>query len=300
MWRGYDPAYPAISNRPAYYGAQEFAAGYAAKYGAKPSSFITTRPLNLLDMRYMKVLLTQLFEHNKNTISDKDIVMATTISFGLCSLQHQIKLFKERYSAIYLTTNPQHTALKNGLSHLEQLINPNLYIEQQGVRIAETTNDAIVMGFLKELFGAYYDGYIAPNIISPFHIEKSNFILNSELVIFDPLDSGIKLLKSMPTPLTRATINYFILHSGSSHRTIDTRGMKTSYFARGGKENYHDICSDYNNEYDKGNKDIIKLYKKGSVYGKKWKDKSVSLYNSVAPGPEVDPTIFTSYNNIEL
>ena len=197
LWRGYDPQYPAISDRPAYYGSQEFAQGYADKYSTIASPFITSHPIKLIDIRYMKVLLSQLFDHNMpHTKTDITIISATTISFGLCSLQHQIKLFKDRYKAIYSSavSNPVFDSLKLGINNLEKLLIPNSIYEQQGLRIAETTNDSIVMGFLKELFHKYYDGYISPNITTPFHIEKNNFILNSEIVIFNPLYSGIKLL----------------------------------------------------------------------------------------------------------
>jgi hypothetical protein len=298
MWRGFDPKFPAISPRPAYYGSRTFAQGYADKYGVDAKPFITTRPIRLLDIRYMKVLLSQLFEDNKQNLSDRSIIIATTVAFGLCSLGHQVKLFKERYAPIFLSSEPQYDNLKKGLKKLENTISPSFY-EQKGYRIAETTNDAIVMGFLKELFSDKYDGYISPNIITPFHIEKTNFLLNSELVLFDPPNSGIQLLTSMPSKLQKATINYFILHSGQSFATIDTRGMKTSYYnkTKGGGKRIN-VCDDYNNEYECGNKNIIKLYKQGEKYGRVWKGKTVKAYNVIAPGPEVDPTIFLEYNNI--
>ncbi len=298
VWRGYDPAYPAISDRPAYYGSQEFAQGYAIKYGTDAKPFITTRPLQLLDIQYMKVLLSQLFEDNKYNLADGNIVIATTISFGLCSLEHQIKLFKHRYKAIYSSSDPTYDALKKGVQKLESILNPISLYEQKGFRIAETSNDAFVMGFLKELFSSVYDGYISPIIITPFHIEKAGFKLNSEIVLFNPINSGIKLLIKIPPNVKKTTINEFILNGGYNLMTLDTRGMKTSYYKGGASST--SVCNDYNNEYDKGNKEIIKLYKDGQKYGKKWRNKPVKLYNAIAPGPEVDPSIFFEYNNIYL
>ena len=298
MWRGFDPKFPAISDRPAYYGAYNFAKGYADKYGTTPKPFITTRPVKLLDVRYMKVLLSQLFDENRHNLSDKNIFMATSISFGLCSLAHQIELFKERYKKIYFTSDPQYDALKNGIIELEKILTPISIYEKKGFRIAETANDAIVMGFLKELFNSEYDGYISPNIYTPFHIEKSNFILNSELVLFEPSNSGIRLLNKIPQNLKKYSINGLILNNGSSYMTIDTRGMKTSYY-KGGRYSTIQVCDDYNNKYDIGDKEIIKLYKEGEKYGKKWKNKPIKLYNVIAPGPEVDPTIFFENDNIE-
>jgi hypothetical protein len=306
LWRGFDPKYPAISNRPAYFGARKFAQGYANKYGQDAKPFMTSRIINLLDVRYMKVLLSQLFDDNKKNLTDMNIVAATTVAFGLCSLQHQIRLFKNLYNGIYQTTNSSYDSLKSGIANLESILNTSSFYEQKGYRIAETQNDAIVMGFLKELFGQEYDGYIAPITITPFHIEKENFLLNSEIIIFDPANSGIKQVINMPTKLTKATINSIILQSGQNYMTIDTRGMKTSYYkGKGGKsgnsgnnQTVPEVCDDYNTEYEKGNKTIIKLFKQGEKYGRAWRDKPVKLYNAVAPGPEVDPTIFNDFNNV--
>jgi hypothetical protein len=74
LWRGYDPKYEPISERPAYYGSKVFAQGYAEKYGTNASPFIISRPLHLLDIRFMKVLLSQLFEHNLKEYDDYDII----------------------------------------------------------------------------------------------------------------------------------------------------------------------------------------------------------------------------------
>ena len=303
LWRGYDPQYLVISDRPAYYGSQEFAQGYADKYSTIASPFITSHPIKLIDIRYMKVLLSQLFDHNMpHTKTDITIISATTISFGLCSLQHQIKLFKDRYKAIYSSavSNPVFDSLKLGINNLEKLLIPNSIYEQQGLRIAETTNDSIVMGFLKELFHKYYDGYISPNITTPFHIEKNNFILNSEIVIFNPLYSGIKLLSGYPNTVKPLTINGCILQQGMSYAKIDTRGMSTAYYAKikgGNKKPNTQLCDDYNHLYDTGDKNINKLYKEGIRIGKKWKTKSVKLYSSVQPSPSVDPMIFEDIVN---
>ena len=51
-----------------------------------------------------------------------------------------------------------------------------------GFRIALTDVDALVVLFLKELFGDYCDGYIAPKMFSPLQPE---FYINEELVLFD-------------------------------------------------------------------------------------------------------------------
>lgn len=299
VWRGFDPQFPAISDRPAYYGAREFAEGYAKKFKIDAAPFITVRTLKLLDLRFMKVLLSQLFEQNYlNNNADIMTISRTTVSFGLCSLKHQIDLFKKLYAGIYKSSEPQYNSLKLGIEKLESILDLNSVYEKQGVRIAEINNDAFVMGFLKELFFAQYDGYIAPKLKTPFHVEKQNFILNSELVLFNPIDSGIQLLKSNPNSIQRITINSCILTSGHGYTTIETRDMQTSYYTRkntkgGGKE--VQISEDYNYLYDKGDKNIIKQYNEGIKMGKKWNKKNIRIYSVVAPGPTVDPKIFEQH-----
>ncbi len=300
VWRGFDPSFPAISDRPSYYGSREFAQGYADKYGTDASPFITSRQLKLLDIRFMKVLLSQLFEHNRGNKADNRAILDTTISFGLCSLEHQVKLFDYKYAEIYNTEESLYNNVKAGINKLKTLINPNAIYEQPGVRIAETTNDAFVMGFIKGLFYSHYDGYISPNIQTPFHVEKKDFILNSELVLFDPLLSGIRLLSILPSNIQKITINSCILQNGYNYTTIDTRDMKTSYYSKiqkgGSLPKSIKLCDDYNYLYDRGNKNIIKLYNNGIQLGKKWQEKPIKIHSAIAPGPTVDPTIFTHYN----
>jgi hypothetical protein len=297
MWRGFDPQYPAISDRPAYYGSQIFAQGYAKNYGTNAQPFITTRYLKLLDIRFMKVLLSQLFEYNQSsTKADIMTICSTTVAFGLCSLQHQVKLVKKLYNGVYKSSDSRFDSFKKGVEQLESKINPNSLYEQPGYRIAETSNDSFVMGFLQELFDGQYDGYIAPNLYTPFHIEKRNFILNSEVVLFNPISSGIQLLKTHPKNVEKATINNFVLSSGQNYTSIETRGMETKYYTRnntkGGGTTSPEICEDYNHLYDKGDKNIIKQYNEGIKMGKKWNQKNIKIYSSIAPGPTIDPKIF--------
>ena len=59
MWRGYDPKYPVISTRPAYFSMKEIARGYATP-PLQLSAFYSQQPLNLLDIRFLQVILKQL------------------------------------------------------------------------------------------------------------------------------------------------------------------------------------------------------------------------------------------------
>lgn len=300
LWRGCDPKYPIISERPAYYGSQRIAQGYADKYNTHAIPFITTRDIELIDIRFMIVLLKQLIENNVHLIKDKDIVRSVLISFGMCSLSHQIKLFKDKYKAIYSLSNSLYDNLKLGIQKLETFLNKDAIYEQPGCRIAETTNDAIVMGFLKGLFFNHCDGYVSPSMLSPFHIEKSNFKLNSEIILFTPIHSGLKVLESMPSNIQNITIHRFILNRQHSYISINLQNIKMPYYIksavdkRGGSKNEtNDVCDDYNYLYDNGDKNIIKLYNYGLKYGMKWRIKPIQIQAAIAPVPCVDPSIFT-------
>jgi len=174
-FRGYDKSYPVISDRPAYFGSLSTAKGYGEKNPDRSvSAFTNKRPLKLLDVRFMKDILRDLF--TKHTNADLTSILPVILSFGLCSLRHQIGLAKMRFSTTPLLTDH--------VKSLEDAYKPGLY-EQSGYRIAETTNDAFTMAFLKSLFAGFVDGFISPRMYSPFHIEKKT-MFNGEMILFNP------------------------------------------------------------------------------------------------------------------
>ena len=186
MWRGFDPKFPAVSDRPAYFGGQIFAQGYANKYGTVAMPFVSGKYLKLLDIRFMKALLLQVLKDNEIKEQDEKLIGAMSVALGLCSLEHQIKTFKKLYGN-YLNY------FKEEIKELEKHLKPDSLYEQQGFRIAETSTDAHVMGFLKGFFSQVADGFIAPPTYTAFHIEKKDYILNSEIIIFNPKLSDIQI-----------------------------------------------------------------------------------------------------------
>ena len=89
----------------------------------------------------------------------------------------------------------------NGFNKLTEYYNTLKYslIEQSGFRVAETTLDSVTMTFLKYFFKGFADGFISPRMVSPFHVEKED-IMSSEIIIFNPLKSGIKILNTALLP----------------------------------------------------------------------------------------------------
>lgn len=191
-YRGYDVHYP-LSERPAYFGSLKIANGYADGSGRRVDAFTNTKMLKLLDVRFMCDILRNLFQEHYTTDAG---ILSTMLSFGICSLSHQIYLASMR-----LQTLKDHPSMKS----LTQSYKQGLF-EQQGVRIAETTNDAETMGFLKELFSGFIDGFISPRQFSPFHVEKPYNMMNAEMIVFNPKESSIVRMTSLPSKVGKTNV----------------------------------------------------------------------------------------------
>ena len=196
LWRGYNRAFPVISSRAAYYSSKEVAMGYVSDPQTHElGTFMTTRPLRIMDYQFMKNLLSNLFQthHEDEYIQDFCSVM---LSFGLCSLSHQIRLAKGRFNQSIQDTS---SIAYKGLEKMKDSYKYKYLIEQQGIRVAETTNDRRSMIFLKELFDGHVDGYISPRLPTIFHVEKQG-TLPPELILFHPKRAGIIQIRNYPNP----------------------------------------------------------------------------------------------------
>lgn len=208
FYRGYDTMYEPVSDRPAYFGSFSTAHGYSKLPDRKLAAFTNTRSLLLLDIRFMKDLLREMFA--THTITDTAPVKSVMVSLGTCSLYHQYRLASERF---------KHSKLLDENLQSVRKFHVDSDIEQPGIRIAETTNDACTMGFLKTLFAGFVDGFISPKQFSPFHTEKvPSCILHAEMILFDPADSGIVMLNTLP-PITR-TVDMDIFHKQTYNSPI--------------------------------------------------------------------------------
>jgi hypothetical protein len=190
LLRGYDTTYPAIQHRPAYYTSSiEIARSYADRYeNGRVGVFEITKPVRLYDIRFIIQLLRLLL--NQSNSSKLDCTMTLCLAYGLCSFEKQMELFQMRYHKDLDTPHydnlVQYGKSKKSFSSLDA-------IEKQGIRIGETTNDSEAVECLKNIF-KNIDGYIAPMIFSPYHVEKTNYTLNSEIVLFNPEEVGVSLV----------------------------------------------------------------------------------------------------------
>jgi hypothetical protein len=159
-----------IRNYPMYLGPK-----YIAEHYGKVYQFTSNKPIKLIDIRKLKTILNMVILSRKS--NDGDILQSIrylTIAFGLCSYVGQIKLLEE-----YIQNVSDSVIDLNVLNDIKvkikkmkaiyptDILNP---LEPSGVRIAETTIDGKVMLILREMFKGIYDGFIAPQTWSPFHV----------------------------------------------------------------------------------------------------------------------------------
>lgn len=286
IWRSYDTSFPVIGDRFAYYSSKSIAEGYKKNSTRELGCFVTTRPLKLLDYRFMRVLLTRLISSNTH---DKAIQYLASImmSFGLCSLGHQIDMVKMRYKDLNKTSN-SYKQIEESINALTNYYKPGNIIEQMGFRIAETTNDTYTMGFLQELFKDVFDGFISPRLYSPFHTEKANSLMSPEMILFNPKDSGIKeliypklkgIIKMKIVDILHSSSDYIILDNVKMNET--DMNMRLDFYMCGGNQKGHYL--DNADELLNSNEhELSKLYNDGCKVGNKWKKKIV-LHVTEAP-----------------
>jgi hypothetical protein len=258
VWRGYDRLYPALSERPAYFGNREIAESYARTSDTHELGlFATTKPLRLLDIRFLKVLLNDLLYEYTG-----DAVIRTTIAFGLCSFYHQLRLMMTLYAESIRKGQDA------GFKAMESMLNTNSMIEQPGVRVAETSNDGWVMTFLGEVFNGITDGFIAPELFSPYQLHTKNY-LHPEIIVFNPVRSGIIQVRSVPQTVD-ITIQNLIHQQFPNPVKLQARCMKTSYVSlHGGCIHYIPSIEAFNDKLNKGDRATVQLYRQAMKEGKK-------------------------------
>lgn len=282
LYRGYDISYPSISDRYAYYGSLKTASGYLANINRQLGIFSTSKQLKVLDLRFMKVLLSRLI-HTNDTNKHFQSFTTLILSFGLCSLRHQIQILLTRYKDLPQINTDESKIIREGIKKLEEYYRPNDLVEQPGFRIAETTNDGYTMTFLKELFDGVIDGFISPRLASPFHVEKKGE-MSAELIIFNPLKSGVVQLNGYPENIRNISING-IIHKNHGHIVLENKkvpDIKMNFYMSGGN-GIKLVDTDFDILIHNKNKEAIKIYNQARKDGKRWREKMSTIYNIEAP-----------------
>jgi hypothetical protein len=185
-YRAYKPELSVLNDNPTFFGDMEVAFHNTKNGERKLGEFLCTRPLRLLDMRYVMSFLPFILQSNE--VPNKVFEMIE-LSLGLCSFQKQIEILKK-------LDNTAYPMLSVGIKRMEQFqsldvkppwVNP---VEMRGVRIGIGDIDFQVAIFLRDLLSPIVDGIIAPSLHSPFHDQQYADIeysmMYQELLLFHP------------------------------------------------------------------------------------------------------------------
>jgi hypothetical protein len=200
LHRGYSTKYPAVGRRPAFFSTNRvMSEAYAEGDDCEIGRFVTTRPLRFYDLRFLKAMLRDIFPQRKS--NSRDVIESCNtlaLAYGTCSLRRQLELFAMRYPQ-EADGEPEKSMLKfRDFIEVQPTLSGVDPVEAQGIRIAETTNDAEAVLLLREMFGNTIDGYIVPRLYSPYHTEKKNCMMTSEVLTFNPVASDIKQVEDCP------------------------------------------------------------------------------------------------------
>jgi hypothetical protein len=295
FYRGYSTQYPIISSRPAYFGDISTAQSYSTAPNTKLGAFKTIVDINVLDYRFMKVILKQLFEvitkDTNLTTEDTEIIRSVTMSFGLCSLENQIRLLNN-YPLEYLNHHDGFQKL------IDSFKGPSL-IEKPGIRVGETTNDSVTMGFLQGLFqNRTIHGFISPRLETVFHTEKSGGYLPAEMIVFNPKWCRIEQVPFPNSSLPVFSIYNLLIRNKPLVSIFIKDTVKTEFFMKGGsKESTLHILDDIDQNIKKKTKNIVNNYNKGLRVGQKWsRNNDTYIAYHLPPSPHIKVDIMNRYD----
>jgi hypothetical protein len=270
LWKAYDSAHPPISNRPTYFTSKAIANRYVHGSVDTVSAFITTRSITVIDFNAMKSLLMRIIQMHE-TDEYIDDFAPLILSFGLCSLGHQIDMIKKSSIPVPET--------------MEVYYSPDSIIEQRGVRFIDIVQNGHSMAFLREFFRY--------GTISGFIYLDENQHINPELIIFDPNYSGIVHIPNYPSA---ARLNATVLSGKETRSITDCLNEKRPYFIWNRDKKYSvELRSGQHplDEYDslvRTNKIYEKIIK---AAGQEWHSKAL-IFKDTTVTFEVSP--WTDYN----
>ena len=214
LYRGFDSAYGPITKLGAFFTSNlDYATSYSVK--SQVGTFALTRPLRLYDIRYIKTLLYEIFAQQNPVQSQNPrvfhLVNTLSLCLGMCSYEKQMELVAQRYAQSPLKSSFIQSMEAWKGRQWPQNFCKNV-VELQGVRIAETTNDRQAMVYLKDIFSNVIDGFIAPKMFSPFHFERDNLFIESEVHLFSPMTSGIVQLNQDVSHIRHTPIDNLFEH----------------------------------------------------------------------------------------
>ena len=246
LFRGFNPSRLPITSVPTFFGPQYVAAGYGTLPNRTVGMFVTRRSLKLYDVRYLMMLLQGVLVGrvaNPAGVEQSDVMevmQSLAISFGLTSFKTQIDMVKRRYRDSLAQVAPNLVSMEDFLKEncafppelMDKSLNP---FEPRGFRIAETVNDGISITFLKGFFDGHVDGFIAPSMFSPFHVEKTRCTMTPEILLFDPVAAGIEYIDKPANVVIRDAHISEILTARSGLIDLSFGGFRRQWFQGGGE-----------------------------------------------------------------
>lgn len=195
---------------PIYLASKESARKYSDDYESI-FSISTNEYIKVLDIRKIQHILQLILDsytYKKGDEEFKRHMEIFSLALGLVDYRTQVIEFDRIAQEQEWINDPN---ISDGIIRMKKFFNDkiNTYkmargpFTKLGFCIALTDVDELVVLFLKELFGNYCDGYIAPKMFSPLQPE---FYINEELVIFDT-----KKLISVDSSIIPETKNINIL-----------------------------------------------------------------------------------------
>jgi len=174
-----------LRDRPIFLGPKYIAEFYSDNKKENVKVLRTISSIRLLDLRKIMNIISMVLDYSK----DKDKCALFMIVYGLCSYKDQIQMFGNYNKSMIDMGRVKPDVIQILRDKMNYLINfkwdnfNNNPVIPRGIRIGEASLDGQVTIILKEMFQDICDGYIAPRLFSPYHI---NNIAHEEIVIFNP------------------------------------------------------------------------------------------------------------------
>jgi hypothetical protein len=156
-------------NVPIYLGSQNVSKAYSKGENDKLYKIAALEDLKLIDIRKVIALLPMFVNMLPN--NNEGLVNVLKISLGISTLDEQIEIISQ---SSQISDDIKEKVIK--FSKKKRYIN-------SGIRIPITSIDASMVVILKQIFGTYYDGVIAPRLFTPF--SDINYS-HEEVIIFYP------------------------------------------------------------------------------------------------------------------
>jgi hypothetical protein len=186
FYRGVPEGVEIIRNYPMY-----LAPEHIAKMYGKCIALYNNKSLKLVDIRKLINILPMIINSQEYDVST-DINILNSIQYlmmglGITTYENQIRMFANMTTRTLENPSFDQSLREQVLAKLKKMFDyrpkSNPLEAPRGVRIGETTINGKIILIMKELFKNYCDGYIAPQLPSPYHDEG---FVHEEIVLFNP------------------------------------------------------------------------------------------------------------------